>query len=108
MPRLCLLFTGSVFLLLVGLGSWPESTYAEPTAPLLTFQIANRSPAVIEYTLGERTLPLPPRSTRTHQWCRPVEVTLHWPGVQEQTTVQPHNGAQYTIIREDSGAFSIQ
>lgn len=82
--------------------------FGRPRSQQLTFQIANRSPTVIEYTLGERTLPLPPRSTRTHQRCRPVEVTLHWPGTQGQTTVQPHNGARYTIIREDSGAFSIQ
>jgi hypothetical protein len=82
--------------------------FGHPRSQRLTFQIANRSPAVIGYTLGEHTWPLPPRSARTHQRCRPVEVTLHWPSAQEQTTVHPHNGARYTIVKGDAGVFSIQ
>jgi uncharacterized protein YkwD len=82
--------------------------FGRPRTQQLTFQIANRSNTSVEYTIGENTLPLPPRATRTHQRCRPAEVTLQWPDTQEQTTVQPQDGSRYTIVQEDTGTFRLR
>jgi hypothetical protein len=82
--------------------------FGRPLSQRLTFQVANRANVGIDYVLGGRTLPLPPRSTRTHQRCRPAELVFQWPDEQERTTVHPQNGERYTVVREDSGKFRVK
>ena len=82
--------------------------FGRPRSKRIEFQITNRSNAVIAYALGGRTLPLPPRHTRTHQRCRSAELTFQWPDKQEDTTVYPNNGDRYTIVREDAEQFRIK
>jgi uncharacterized protein YkwD len=78
------------------------------TTEMMEFQITNHTDTSVSYTMGGQTFPLQPRSTRTHQQCQPTEITFQWPGRQEQTTVQPQHGDQYTIMQEASGRFILQ
>jgi hypothetical protein len=47
-------------------------------------------------------------SARTHQQCRPPEVTFQWPGTTEKKTVHPNHGERYTIVRGDAGDFRVE
>jgi uncharacterized protein YkwD len=79
-----------------------------PISQQIEFAITNTSDAVIQYAIGGRTLPLPPRSTRTHQRCQPAEVTFKWPNQQQRTTVQAQNRDRYTIVQGGSGTFRVR
>jgi uncharacterized protein YkwD len=79
-----------------------------PKSEMIEFQITNQSNAVIEYEVSGKKLSLPPGSTRTHQQCRSVEVSLQWPDTQERTTVQPDNSDHYAIAQGETGTFRLQ
>jgi uncharacterized protein YkwD len=81
--------------------------FGRPASQMLEFQITNQSPAPIQYEIDGRMMPLPPRATRMHQQCRAAEVIFHWPDSSERTTVQPHHGDHYVIVRDDSGNFGV-
>jgi uncharacterized protein YkwD len=82
--------------------------FGRPQSQRLEFQITNHSTTEIPYAIGDRTLPLPPQYTRTHQRCRPVTLTFQWPDKQESTTVEPQHGARYVIVQGDAGKFTLQ
>lgn len=75
--------------------------FGRPKSLSIEFQITNNSTTAIEYKLGRRTFPLPPRHVRTHQMCHPEELIFRWPGKQKSTAVQPNNGDRYAIQKED-------
>lgn len=81
--------------------------FGRPKSERLIFQVTNHANATVTYEIGDRTFPLPPRYTRTHQRCRPTQLTFHWPDEKESTTVQPATGDQVTIKREDDGEFLV-
>lgn len=81
--------------------------FGRPKSMSIEFQITNNSDADLQYVIGARTFPLPPRLTRTHQHCRPTELTIQWPEEQEGTALQPISGDHYTLVRQDSGKFSV-
>lgn len=88
--------------------------FGRPSSQRIEFQIANHSDATIQYAIGTRTFSLPPQYTRTHQRCGPAELTFQWPDgpdmapKQGRKTLQPNNGERYTIIRQESGEFSVR
>jgi uncharacterized protein YkwD len=82
--------------------------FGHPMSQQIEFQLTNHTDATITYTIESHTFPLPPRTTHTHQQCRPPEVTFQWPGTQEPTTVHPNQGDRYTIVRGDAGAFRVE
>jgi hypothetical protein len=82
--------------------------FGHPTTEMMEFQITNYTDTSVSYTMDGHTFPLPPRSTRTHQQCQPAEIIVHWPGTQEQITVRPQHGDQYTIVQEPNGRFTVQ
>ena len=82
--------------------------FGRPTSQQIEFQLTNHTDTAITYAVDGQTFPLPPRTTRTHQQCRPPEVTFQWPGTQEQKTVHPNHGERYTIVRRNAGAFRIE
>ncbi|MEX2174679.1 MAG: CAP domain-containing protein [Pirellulaceae bacterium] len=82
--------------------------FGRPESKRIEFQITNQSNAVIEYDLGGKTFPLPPRLTRTHHRCRPAELIIQWPEEQESTALQPSRGGHYTIVRQDSGKLRVR
>jgi uncharacterized protein YkwD len=82
--------------------------FGRPKSQQIEFQITNTSDLAIQYTIDGQTLPLPPQSTRTHQQCRPAEVTFRWPETQERKTVNPNHGDHYTVVRGDAGQFRLE
>jgi uncharacterized protein YkwD len=82
--------------------------FGRPMSQQIAFQLTNHTDATITYAVDGQVFPLPPRTTRTHQQCRPPEVTFQWPGTPEPTTVHPNHGDRYTIVREDAGAFRVE
>lgn len=81
--------------------------FGRPKSMSIEFQVTNDSDTELQYVIGVRTFPLPPRLTRTHQHCRPTALTIQWPEEQESTALQPSSGDHYTIVREDSGKFNV-
>ncbi len=74
----------------------------------IEFTIANHADANIEYKIGERVFDIPPRYIRTHERCRPSEVTFRWPGSKaDPKVVQPQNGDRFTIEKENE-AFRLK
>ena len=45
--------------------------FGRPKSAEISFEIVNESGATFEYQLGDETLTLEPRYTRTHEFCRP-------------------------------------
>ncbi len=82
--------------------------FGRPTSQRIEFQITNTLNHAIPYTIDDQTMSLPPKSTHTHQQCRPAEVTFHWPGTQARQTMHPDPGARYTIVPGDAGAFRVE
>ena len=70
--------------------------FGRPKSAQIEFQITNQSDANVQYQIGERQFPLPPRYTRTHQRCRPTEVTFQLAGDRKKT-VKPGAGDRFTI-----------
>jgi uncharacterized protein YkwD len=73
--------------------------FGRPMSQQIEFQVTNHTDTTMTYAIESQLFPLPPRTTRTHQECLPPEVTFHWPGPQEQTTVHPNHGDRHTIVR---------
>jgi uncharacterized protein YkwD len=82
--------------------------FGRPKSQQIAFQITNHTDTTITYAIDGQTFPLPPRTTRTHQQCRPPEVTFQWPGTREKKMVHPSHGARYTTVRGDAGAFRLE
>jgi hypothetical protein len=72
--------------------------FGRPMSQQIAFQLTNYTDATITYAVDGQVFPLPPRTTRTHQQCRPPEVTFEWPGTPEPTTVHPSHRDRYTIV----------
>ncbi len=82
--------------------------FGRPKSKAIEYSITNQSDATIKYQIGDRTFPLPPRLIRTHQRCRPLEVTFRWPSTEgEARVVQPINGDRFVIV-EEKGAFRLK
>jgi Cysteine-rich secretory protein family len=82
--------------------------FGRPMSQQVEFQITNHTDTTITYAVDGQVFPLPPRTTRTHQQCRPPEVTFQWPGTTEKKTVPPNHGERYTIVRGDAGDFRVE
>jgi uncharacterized protein YkwD len=82
--------------------------FGRPKSQQIEFQITNTSDVAIPYTVDGQTVSLPPQATHNRQQCRPPEVTFHWPGAQERTTVHPNQGDRYTIARGNAGEFRVE
>jgi uncharacterized protein YkwD len=84
--------------------------FGRPASARLEFQIANNSDDTVNYEVGGRTFSLPPRYTRTHQRCRPGDVTFHWPEGRKDAkeVVTPAGGDRYTVARGPGGGLQVK
>jgi uncharacterized protein YkwD len=88
--------------------------FGRPHSEHIEFKITNKSDADAEYKVDDRTFTLPPRYTRTHQRCRPPELTLL--GAEgtdkeregERATARPKAGDRYVITKGDSGELTLK
>src|SRR5262245_52299474 len=93
----------------VGVARHAESGYffavqmfGRPKSLAIEFRITNRSNDSVRYRVDEQTFDLPPRYARTHQTCRPTEVTFLPPEGQAEPakpgpTIRPKNGERYIV-----------
>jgi cysteine-rich secretory family protein len=82
--------------------------FGRPKSQQIVFEIANTAQQAIPYTVDGQAMSLPPQSRRTHQHCRPAEITFQWPGTQERQTVHSSHGARYTIVQDDAGKLRLE
>ena len=71
--------------------------FGRPASQSIEFKVANRAGVAIAYELDGRMFKLPPRTTSTHQVCKPV--TLEFRG----KTLRPANGQQLVIVNDQNG-----
>lgn len=82
--------------------------FGRPRSLVNEFSISNASDVTIHYAIQEETFSLPSRYTRTHQRCQPATVRLRWPTEQASVTIQPADGAHYTITQDQAGEFQVE
>lgn len=71
--------------------------FGRPISQSIEFKVANRAGLPVSYALDGRTFELPPRTTITHQVCKPP--TLEFRG----KTLQPENGQQWALVNDQNG-----
>lgn len=74
-----------------------------PKSMQIVFQLVNRTPRKLEYTLDGETFPLPPRYTRTYYRCRPPQLTFEDTG----RTIHVEHGDQFVITAGGNGDVRI-
>jgi uncharacterized protein YkwD len=78
--------------------------FGRPKSLAISFSVANNVGEEVRYKVGDQEFTLPPRYIRTHEVCRPPELTFTPPGEKsEPQAVKPAGGAHYAITRSDSG-----
>jgi uncharacterized protein YkwD len=82
--------------------------FGRPKSAATQFAIANRSDAAIRYEVDQQAYTLPPRVTRTHQGCFSGSLKVVWPDGPPGPGLQPHDGARYTVERDESGQLRLQ
>jgi uncharacterized protein YkwD len=90
-------------------GNWyAVQMFGRPKSAIIEFRVANRSDSTANYTIGDRTFPLPPGYTRIHQRCWEMDVSFDFPeGEGKSEQVQPTSGDHYVIVR-DNGQLDVQ
>lgn len=71
--------------------------FGRPVSQSIDFNVANEAGVAVSYALDGQTFQLPPRTTVTHQVCKPP--TLEFRG----KTLQPANGQQFVIVNDQNG-----
>lgn len=76
--------------------------FGRPKASTVAFAIANRSRTAVAYKLDDQQFSLPPRSTGSHERCRPAQLTLLPSGsAVEAPPIRPENGDRFVVVREN-------
>lgn len=83
--------------------------FGRPKSLALEFKVANQSTATVTYRIADHAFTLPPRYIRTHEQCRPTEVTFELPsgGKTVKETVKAEGQSQFVIV-EDGGALRVK
>lgn len=72
--------------------------FARPQALRIRFEIANRGPATVRYTLDERVFELQPRMTLTHEQCGASTVlALQLPDQATPVRIEPGDGERWRV-----------
>jgi uncharacterized protein YkwD len=73
--------------------------FGRPKAQAIKFQVANRTGAEVKYKVGDKEFTLPAQYTRTHELCRPAEVTFEKTG-EKAETVKAKSGSRFAVVEE--------
>ena len=73
--------------------------FGRPKSARIAFEVANQSDETVQYEIGDRSFPLPPRYVRTHQRCRPSELTFTWQaqGEKRSRTFEPKADGRFVV-----------
>ncbi len=88
--------------------------FGRPASRRIEFRIRNNADETVRYRVGDQTYSLPPRYTRTHQQCRPTELSFLSPrkgekGASEKgRTFKPANGQRYVIEGVNNGEVQVK
>jgi len=83
--------------------------FGRPKSLALRFRIVNESATTVSYRIADQTFTLPPRYIRTHEQCRPAEVTFELPAGGKTATeaFKPENDDQFVIV-DEGGALQVK
>jgi uncharacterized protein YkwD len=85
--------------------------FGRPKSMHIEFRIANRIDQAVRYEIGERTYTLEPRFIRTHQVCRPPELTFLLPADGDEPKrrrVEVGNGGSLLVTDSESGVQIVR
>jgi uncharacterized protein YkwD len=79
--------------------------FGRPKSLALQFKIVNQSAASVSYRIADQIFTLPPMYIRTHEQCRPTEVTFELPvgGKTVTEAFKPENNNKFLILEEGGG-----
>jgi uncharacterized protein YkwD len=76
--------------------------FGRPRSAAIEFQVVNEAGEDVKYQVGDETLTLGPRYTRTHQDCRPGEIKFAWSESEGKAeTFRPGPGDRFVITKKD-------
>jgi uncharacterized protein YkwD len=81
--------------------------FGRPRSAMIEFQVVNESGEDVKYQVGDETLTIGPRYTRTHQDCKPGE--LRFVGSESEGKAEPFHpvaGDRFVVTRKD-GKLSV-
>lgn len=81
--------------------------FGRPQSASIEFEVANRAGEMVQYIVGNRTYPLPPRYTRTHHRCRPTGITFAT-GNQAEKVFDLKDGDRYTVTTSPQAGLQIE
>jgi uncharacterized protein YkwD len=85
--------------------------FGRPRSAAVRFDVANQADAEVKYKVGGQSFSLPPGYTRTHQLCRPADLTVELPASEGEKggskKVRPAAGDHYVITGE-KGAYRVR
>jgi uncharacterized protein YkwD len=79
--------------------------FGRPKSLAIEFKVENRSAKTASYKIGDRDFTLPPRYVRTHEQCRPTEVTFELPagGKTAPESLKAEHGGRFVIVDAGDG-----
>ncbi|MBO0700591.1 MAG: CAP domain-containing protein [Zavarzinella sp.] len=69
--------------------------FGRPKSQAIKFQLANRTEKEVSYKVGDKEFKLPAQYVRTHELCRPAEMTFG-----EAEAVKPETGSRFAVVEE--------
>jgi len=82
--------------------------FGRPRSKAIEFNIANRSPAALQYAVDGQSYRLPPRSSRTHQQCGMARVALQLPGQSRPTSLSAGGGERYVVELDATKRYVVK
>lgn len=85
--------------------------FGRPKSRAITFQITNDADETVHYEIAGRQFTLPSQYTRTHERCRPEELSVSLPNKEKEQPantkkLRPANGDHFAITSE-SGSYQV-
>ena len=81
--------------------------FGRPKSAEIAFKLTNQTDAAVRYTLDGQEFSVEPRSTMTHQLCRPADLKLQAEGEEDQV-LRPADGSHYVLRKEEAGKVRVE
>jgi uncharacterized protein YkwD len=80
--------------------------FGRPKSQVIKFQIANQTKAEVSYKVGDKEFTLPAHYIRTHELCRPAEVTFEKVG-EKAEPLKAEAGSRF-VLTEEGGKVRVK
>ncbi|MFL5243232.1 MAG: CAP domain-containing protein [Gemmataceae bacterium] len=86
--------------------------FGRPKSKAIEFKLTNQADTAIEYRVGDKSYSLQPRYTRTHELCRPADLTVDSAQDKSQSksdakAIKPASGDHF-VVSKDKGTYQIK